>query len=95
MVPHIPGKDCCSEEMMGREAFHWTPIQTGIREDVKHEGIVYYTHICIMTFQLNFDVFYTHCEIDGHHEADLATSSDIVNKTESGDCSAGRYKLLV
>ena len=35
----------------------------------------------------------THCEINGHHEADLATSSDVVNKTERRDGSAGRYKL--
>ena len=36
--------------------------------------------------------FCTHCEVNGHHKADLTTSSNVVNKTEGGDCPAGKYK---
>ena len=35
----------------------------------------------------------THCEVNGDHEADLTTSSDVVHKTECGDGSAGNTSM--
>ena len=90
--------------MLGREAFHWTPMQTGIQENVKHDNN-YCIRTCIhilafmalqkKTFKYMYCIFCTHCEIDGHHKTDLAASSDVVNKTEGGDRSTGRYKIYM
>ena len=46
-----------------------------------------------LKYMYMYYMFSTHCEIDGHHETDLAASSDVVNKTERGDRSAGRHKI--